>query len=109
MKLEDIIKTIRKVKNDRYPETGLICLENTFYGKTLSLEYCQNVKKIGDKYNVPVHLDGARMFNEVHALNVETPELTKHFDSLQFCLSKGKKKFLIHLLYTLVNIIIIIF
>lgn len=76
MSLEDIEKTVRKVNNVMYPETGLICIENTYHGKAVSLEYCKNVRTIANKYNLPLHLDGARVFNAVHALDIQITDLT---------------------------------
>ncbi|MDQ3132672.1 MAG: beta-eliminating lyase-related protein [Acidobacteriota bacterium] len=72
--------------------TGLICLENTHNfggGSVMSAadgaEICQNAHDL----NLPVHLDGARIFNASTALNESVAELTKGVDSVQFCLSKG--------------------
>lgn len=47
MSLEDIESTIRKVKMCMYPDTGLICLENTYHGRVISLDYCKKVKELG--------------------------------------------------------------
>ncbi len=72
--------------------TGLICLENTHNfggGSVMSAgetdEICTNAHKL----NLPVHLDGARIFNSAVAQNESVANLTKSVDSVQFCLSKG--------------------
>ncbi len=72
--------------------TGLICLENTHNfggGSVMSAAetetICRNARKIG----IPVHLDGARIFNASVALGESVADLAKHCDSVQFCLSKG--------------------
>jgi threonine aldolase len=44
---------------------------------------------VAHKHNVPVHLDGARVFNAAAALNVDVKDLVAELDSVQFCLSKG--------------------
>jgi threonine aldolase len=44
---------------------------------------------ISRKFNVPIHLDGARIFNAGIALNVDVKEIAKCVDSVMFCLSKG--------------------
>lgn len=67
----------------------LICVENTWYGRVLSLEYMQEVKELAEQHNMLVHLDGARLFNAAVALDVPASAITQHVDSVQFCLSKG--------------------
>lgn len=72
--------------------TGLICLENThnFGGGSVmnaaqTAEICENAHQL----NLPVHLDGARIFNSAVAQNETVENLSKDCDSVQFCLSKG--------------------
>lgn len=70
----------------------LICLENTHNrcgGKVLPLSYMKEVRDFAKSKNVPVHLDGARIFNATIAMDVDVKEVTKYVDSVQFCLSKG--------------------
>jgi len=73
-------------------QTGLICIENThnMAGGTVTpvaamREICEGAHAVG----LPVHLDGARIFNAAAALGVEVSELTRGFDTVMFCLSKG--------------------
>ncbi|HSM85308.1 MAG TPA: threonine aldolase family protein [Candidatus Limnocylindrales bacterium] len=73
-------------------QTGLISLENTHnmaggtvYPQAAADEICDRAHEIG----LPVHLDGARIFNAAVALGKPVVELTKKFDSVMFCLSKG--------------------
>jgi threonine aldolase len=49
----------------------------------------RNVRRLSKKYNIPIHLDGARMFNAATSLNVDVKEIANEVDSIQFCLSKG--------------------
>ncbi|QGU96272.1 low-specificity L-threonine aldolase [Clostridium bovifaecis] len=88
---EEIRKRIRKEDEDiHYPGTGLICVENAHTnGRVISLENMKSIYGIGKKHDVPVHLDGARLFNAATYLGVEAPEITKYCDSVMFCLSKG--------------------
>ena len=73
-----------------FPDTSLICLENAHSsGVVLPLDYMQSVRKIADKHNLKVHLDGARLFNAATYLGVDATEITKYVDSVTFCLSKG--------------------
>lgn len=82
MDFDEIERTIRKVKLNMYPETSLICLENTFHGTAVSLDYIKKVSEIGKKYNIPVHLDGARIWNAIYALGVSIKDITSEIDSM---------------------------
>lgn len=70
-------------------KTKLICLENTWNGHPINLDYITGVKAIADRHQLKMHLDGARMFNACLALNMTPAQLAKNFDSVQFCFSKG--------------------
>ena len=73
-------------------QTGLICLENThnIWGGTVTpLAVLKDVWAGAKKAGLPVHLDGARVFNAAVALGVSVAELTSGFDTVMFCLSKG--------------------
>jgi threonine aldolase len=79
-------------KDLHHAEPGLICLENTHNrmgGAVLSLEYMDAVRAIADRHGLPVHLDGARVFNAAEYLGVPAREVATRFDTVQFCLSKG--------------------
>ncbi len=72
--------------------TGLICLENTHNfggGSVMSAEECDVICENAHALNLPVHLDGARIFNSAAAQNETVANLSKGVDSVQFCLSKG--------------------
>jgi threonine aldolase len=72
--------------------TGLICLENTHNfggGSVMSAEQTSEICENAHKLNLPVHLDGARIFNSAVAQNETVENLSKDCDSVQFCLSKG--------------------
>jgi threonine aldolase len=74
------------------PQTALISLENTHnmaggtvYPTKQAHEICDKAHDAG----ISIHLDGARVFNAATYLNEDVAEMTKKFDSIQFCLSKG--------------------
>lgn len=72
--------------------TGLICLENTHNfggGSVMSAEQTAEICKNAHQLNLPVHLDGARIFNSAVAQNETVENLSRDCDSVQFCLSKG--------------------
>lgn len=73
-------------------QTGLICLENTHNmagGTVMSKERMYDICQKAHARGLPVHLDGARIFNAAVALGQSVAELTRPFDSVMFCLSKG--------------------
>lgn len=72
--------------------TALICLENTHNfagGSVMTAEQCADICSNAKKLGIPVHMDGARIFNAAAALDTTAAELSRHCDSVQFCLSKG--------------------
>jgi threonine aldolase len=72
------------------PPTSLICLENAHsMGRSVPLAAMDEVRKIADKWKLPVHLDGARIFNAALALGCEARDIASRVDSVMFCLSKG--------------------
>ncbi len=72
--------------------TGVICLENTHNrcgGAVLRPDYCAAVAGLAARHGLPIHLDGARIFNASVALGRPVTDWTRHVTSMQFCLSKG--------------------
>ncbi len=72
--------------------TGLICLENTHNfagGSVMTAEHCAEICEKAHALGLPVHMDGARIFNAAAALNASVADLIRQCDSVQFCLSKG--------------------
>ena len=75
-----------------FPRTGLVCLENTHNrvgGAVWPLEEFREVCGAAHEAGVPVHLDGARVFNAAIYYGLPVTEITQHVDSVMFCLSKG--------------------
>jgi threonine aldolase len=72
-------------------QTGLICVENTQMagGTVTPLPILQEIWAGARDAGLPVHLDGARVFNAAAALGIGVAELTSGFDTVMFCLSKG--------------------
>ncbi|OGQ49382.1 MAG: threonine aldolase [Deltaproteobacteria bacterium RIFCSPLOWO2_02_56_12] len=91
MTWEQIARVIRPKVYSR-SQTALVSLENTHnmaggtvYPTQLMHEICDRAHDAG----IAVHLDGARIFNAATYLGEGVAEMTKKFDSIQFCLSKG--------------------
>ncbi len=91
MPLDAVIDAIRKDPDDIHqPKTALITYENADSdGRVRSIEYMANIKEIAEDYNLPVHIDGARIFNAACVLDTDVKELSKYFDTISVCLSKG--------------------
>ncbi len=78
--------------NIHIPVTGLVCLENTHNrhgGTCCAPEEIEAVAAVAHAAGVPVHLDGARIFNAAVALGRPVGDFTRQVDSVTFCLSKG--------------------
>lgn len=76
--------------DEHLARTRLICLENSWCkGRVLKPDYTAQVSDIARRHGLSMHLDGARIFNAAIALGVPAKQLVKHFDSVQFCFSKG--------------------
>lgn len=89
---EQVGNAIRNPENLHHPITSLICIENTHAnasGTAIHPEQIAPIKEIANRHRIPMHLDGARIFNASVALNMPVAQLTAAFDSVQFCLSKG--------------------
>lgn len=91
--LEDIEQRIRTAKTDDHlPTTRLVCLENSHNrmgGKVLTVDYVRSVGELCKRYDLKLHMDGARLINAATYLNVEPAKLVEPCDSISICLSKG--------------------
>ncbi len=88
----DQIEAAIRAENDHYPRTRLVSLENTHAntgGQVLSVDYIDAVGELCKKYDLKLHIDGARIFNAATALNEDVARLVQAADSVTFCLSKG--------------------
>jgi threonine aldolase len=73
-------------------QSGLIAVENTQNlagGTVMSFERMQDIAGRAHEKGLPVHLDGARIFNAAIVLKRDVAEIAALFDSAMFCLSKG--------------------
>ncbi|WP_226674854.1 low-specificity L-threonine aldolase [Rossellomorea aquimaris] len=86
------IEAAIRTEDQHFPETGLICLENSHNragGAIVSPENMKAIHAIARKHSIPVHVDGARLFNAVASSGRDVREFTDHCDTVQICLSKG--------------------
>ncbi len=87
--LPDMNSVQEKIRTE---EIKLLCLENTHNtmgGLPLPMEMLQELSALAAAHNIPVHMDGARLFNAALALQVEAKDICNHVDTVMFCLSKG--------------------
>ncbi|MCH4889494.1 low-specificity L-threonine aldolase [Acidaminobacter sp. JC074] len=86
----DTLKGYIREEDIHYPDTGLICMEQAHGdGSVMPIDHMKKIYDLAKEHDIPVHLDGARLFNAAAALDVKACELAKYTDSLTFCLSKG--------------------
>ena len=69
--------------------TRLFCLENTFFGTPLPMEYLAEAKTLATEHKLQFHLDGARVFNAAVRCGITPRTIGSMFDSVSACLSKG--------------------
>jgi threonine aldolase len=88
---EQVLEKIRPL-NYHNPRTALIEIENTHNragGTIFPLEEIKHIRKVADRYNLPMHLDGARLWHASIASGIPLSEYAKYFDSVSVCFSKG--------------------
>lgn len=84
-------KVAAAIKPDdiHFARTRLLSLENTFGGKVLPVAYLAEAYRFTRERQLALHIDGARIFNAVVALELPLEALTRYCDTLTICLSKG--------------------
>ncbi len=95
MPLDEVRRSVR-LKSLHCPKTALICVEQTFMGsgegpggRVVPLEHLRSLKKLASELGIPVHMDGARLFNAEVASGITVREFAECADSVSVCLSKG--------------------
>ena len=86
--LARIVSAIKPI-DPHFARTRLLALENTWHGRTLPLDYLRSAHDLARTHGLGMHLDGARLFNAAVACQVPASEITRHFDTVSICLSKG--------------------
>jgi threonine aldolase len=87
---EQMEKRIRMSPDVHAPRTGLLCLENAHSnGEVISLGAMESIWQLAQTSHIPLHLDGARIFNAATYLKVPVTQISRYADSVMFCLSKG--------------------
>ncbi|WP_454911203.1 low-specificity L-threonine aldolase [Stutzerimonas chloritidismutans] len=78
-----------KPDNFHFARSRLLALENTMHGKVLPLDYLAAARDFSHRHRLALHLDGARLYNAAVKLGCDACEITRHFDTVSVCLSKG--------------------
>ncbi|MFX0074197.1 MAG: GntG family PLP-dependent aldolase [Candidatus Hermodarchaeota archaeon] len=89
----ELLQTLIRDKEEIHePPSTLFCTENTHNyhgGAIIEFDVLKKMRDFTKKNDLNFHLDGARVFNAAIGLNMPVTEITKHADSVMFCLSKG--------------------
>lgn len=88
----DQVKAAIREPNVHHPRTALISLENTHNrggGAVIPLATMKAIRDVAKSANVPVHIDGARLFNAAAAAGIPAKAFADCADTVQICLSKG--------------------
>ena len=88
----DVVEKAIREKNIHYPEPSVISIENTHNsagGTCWKPSQIKAVAEVAKKHGMSLHMDGARIFNSAIAQNIDVKDMTRHVDSVMFCLSKG--------------------
>ena len=86
------VETAIRPKDPHTIQTALICLESTHNsggGTIYPLATIERIRARATAHGIPMHLDGARLFNAIAATTLPPASYAQHFDTLSVCLSKG--------------------
>ncbi|MES0003439.1 threonine aldolase family protein [Mesorhizobium sp. M0051] len=92
LSLDNLRSAIRDKSDYQCAPPGVIVLENPHCqrgGRVLPESYIKEVRELAEEHGLPLHLDGARIFNAAIASKRSPAEMAKEFDSIMFSLSKG--------------------
>ena len=85
-------ESVHRALAERTPRSAIIWVENTHNaggGQIFPLEKLKSLRALSLQEEIPLHIDGARIFNAIVASGVSPKEWGEQCDSLNFCLSKG--------------------
>ena len=88
----DQVRGVLRPKNEHFPRTKLLCIENTHNrggGTVWPLQQVADVVAVAREAGLRTHLDGARLWNAAVAAGVPEGDYAAHFDSVSVCFSKG--------------------
>jgi threonine aldolase len=89
---DDLARELGTPADDHFAQPSLVVIENTHNrcgGAPIKLSHMAEVSAAARRRKIPLHLDGARIFNAAVALETTAKEIARHADTVSFCLSKG--------------------
>ena len=92
MPIDAVVDAIQDATDPHSAITSLVVVENCHahtFSRPITPEYMKELRAALKPSGIPIHVDGARLFNAVVALNVSARDLVKDAESATFCLSKG--------------------
>ena len=90
--LDQLREELERPSDAHFAAPGLVALENTHNlcsGAPVELSHMATVAELARRHALPVHLDGARIFNAALALETTAAKIAESADTVSFCLSKG--------------------
>jgi len=84
-----VAAAIKPLGDPHFARTKCFTLENTWWGRVLPQTYIAEAAALAKQHQLAFHLDGARLYNAAVAQGIDAKEITKHFDSVSVCFSKG--------------------
>jgi threonine aldolase len=88
----DQVRRVLSPDDVHQPPTALVCVENTHGGHggvAWPLESLRAVRQVAGEHGIPVHMDGARVFNAAQAIGADVRDVAALADTVTFCVSKG--------------------
>lgn len=92
LSIAELRRELFRPEDDHFARPGLVVIENTHNrcgGAPIALSHMAEVADLARRKSIPVHLDGARIFNAAIALETNAAAIAAHADTVSFCLSKG--------------------
>ena len=92
MPIADVLEAIQDASDPHSAITSLVIVENCHahtFSRPITPAYMRELRAALKPHCIPIHVDGARLFNAVVELGVSARELVADADSVTFCLSKG--------------------
>lgn len=83
------VEAVIRIPDVHNPKTALIWVEQPCAGYVMPLDNLRAIADVSRRHSIPLHMDGARVFNAAAALGVPVRTIADEVDSVMFCLSKG--------------------